>query len=129
MFTVRREQLVTLGELASRDFARRQVDYLANEYPLRSAALGGAGLKSHVEQALDDASQRGIRTAGAVAIWIELRFQFGNELQRSPARQWAFKILAHPALPDYVKLGLVRDRLTAHTGGRPVVSFDPMSSN
>ena len=129
MLTIRREQLVALGELASRDFAQAQIDYLAREYPLRSAALGGAGLKAHVELALEDARQRGIHTVGAVALWIELRFQFGNALQRSPERQWAFKILEHPALPDYVKLGLVRDRLTAQTGGRPVVSFDPMSSN
>lgn len=129
MFTVRSEQLVALSELASQDFAQRMIGYLAAEYPLRAAALGGADLKAHVEHAIDDAGQRGIRTLGAVALWIELRFQFGNELQRSPARQWAFKILAHPALPDYVKLGLVRDRLTAHTGGRPVVPFGPSTSN
>jgi len=129
MMTIRREQLAALSELATRDFQRHQISYLSSEYPSRARDLGQAGLQAHVEQAMADATQRGILSKGAVAIWIELRLQFGNDLQRSPERKWALKILAHPALPDHVKLDLVRDRLTAHTGGRPVVPFGTSTSN
>ncbi len=121
MLTIRREQLSALGAQAVESFVQRMVGYLADEYPGVAERMGPAGLSDLVRKALQTAAEQRVRHEGAVAVWIELQLQFGPDFERSPDRAWARNIMAHRSLPDYIRVGLVRDRLTARTAGRPVV--------
>jgi hypothetical protein len=121
MLIVRDAQLDAFSAASIGNFEVRMVEYLETEYPTRAESLGVAGLAELVRQGIQSAATHELRSAGAIAIWIELILQFGEDLKLSPERAWAGRILAHPRLPDHIKLEVIRERLTAGTAGRPIV--------
>lgn len=120
MLIIRDAQMAILGNARVDSFVQQMVDSLSNEYPV-SAAAGPEAMTALVRNAIEGAAARGLRSEGAIAIWTELTLVFGKDLALSPDRTWAKRILAHPDLPDFIKMDIVRERLTARTAGRVLV--------
>lgn len=121
MLIMRDAQTAALSEVSLLHFKERVAHYLATEYPTHADSLGSTGLTTLVDDGIASATRLGLRSEGAVAVWIELTLLFGQDLELSPERGWAHRILAHPTLPDHIKVDLVRERLTRLTAGRPLV--------
>lgn len=119
--TIRDAQLSMFRQLRVAGFIDNLVAYFAGEYPSHAARLGAEGLRTLVERSIEAADTLGIRLEGAVGAFIELKLIYGENLERSPDREWARNILAHPTLPDYIKVGAVQDRLSERAGGRVLV--------
>jgi len=56
-------------------------------------------------------------------ILAELMLQFGEDLKRSPLREWAINILNTPDLPGQLKAETIRDKHDRLTGGRIVMRY------
>ena len=121
MLVIRQSQLALFEENEQVRYERRLLEYLSREYPGEAARVGVQGLFDLIHRARKAGLEYNIVTVGAVAVWVELWLVFGDGLRRSADRSWAENILTHPVLPDYVRVEQVRERLTRHTGGRPVV--------
>lgn len=96
--------------------------YIEAEYPTHYQHLGREGTREFVIRALANATRMGIELEGAAGVLIELWLMFGEQFERAPDRVWARKILAHPRLPDFVRVETVQNRLLEKTGGRVLVS-------
>jgi hypothetical protein len=118
MLIIRNRQLDIFRDQAIDLFAAQMVARIAKQYPARFAQLGESGVRNLISNTVGRGREFGIVTAGAVAVLIDLVAQFGEGLAMSPDRAWAMKLLAHPSLPDYIKIDVVRERLTASSGGR-----------
>lgn len=128
MITVRNDQMDAFKGQALARFEDKMVARIAETCPARFEALGEPGTRKLVRKGIETGRPYGIQCEGAVAVLIELMAQFGEKLEMSPDRAWAFKIMEHPKLPDYIKMDIVRERLTAKTGGRtlmPPAKTDP----
>lgn len=121
MLTIRAAQMAAFRESRVGDFVDGMTHYLATEYPRHWDRLGEVGMRSFVERSVATAAGMGIRLEGAVGALIELWLVYGERFERSPEREWVRNILAHPRLPDHVKVEAIQDRLDARTGGRVLV--------
>jgi len=121
MIIVRKEQVAAFRAAAQQHFAERMRAYIAEEYPRRYEALGEEGTKALVQKGIEAAEGYGIEGEGPTAVLIELMVDFGEKLERSPDRVWAEGILAQPDIPGQVRVGVVRERFEARTGGRRIV--------
>ena len=110
-------------------FRRRDLDrmvadlaeHLRASFPEQVAALGDDGeLRAFCGRTLANAAAHGLDTKGALVVLGELWLQFGEDLRRSPLREWTLNILAAPRLPGELKAETIRDRYRALTGGRGV---------
>lgn len=119
--TIRNAQLSMFRQLRIAGFVDNLLSYLAGEYPRHADRLGTEGLRELVERSIEAAAMLGIHLEGAIGAFIELRLLYGEDLERAPDREWARNILAHPTLPDYIKVGAVQDRLSERAGGRVLV--------
>lgn len=122
MLIIRNCQLDIFRDQAIDLFVARMVVRIAEQYPARFAQLGESGVRNLVGSTIDHGRELGIVTSGAVTVLIDLVVQFGEGLAMSPDRAWAMKLLAHPSLPDYIKVDIVRERLTASSGGRVLMT-------
>ena len=121
MITVRDAQVAVFRQARIDAFVHDMVHYIAAEYPTHYARLGPAGTREFVTRTLASATRMGIELEGAAGVLIELWLMFGEQFERSPDRVWARKILAHPKLPDFVRVEAVQNRLLERTGGRVLV--------
>jgi hypothetical protein len=124
MLTIRDSQLEALRQVRIQLFVDDMVAYLSGEYPTHCARLGPVKMRAFVERSIEAAEHLRIVTAGSVGVLTELRLVYGERLERAPDREWARNILAHPALPDYIRVGAVQDRLSERTGGRVLVAHE-----
>jgi hypothetical protein len=122
MITVRDSQVAVFRQARIDAFVHDMAHYIAAEYPTHYQHLGPAGTREFVLRTLASATQLGIELEGAAGVLIELWLMFGEQLERSPDRVWARKILAHPRLPDFVRVETVQNRLLEKTGGRVLVA-------
>jgi hypothetical protein len=107
---------------AAQDFAPRLVDHLIAYYPALSAKLGGrSDVGAFVGRTIDRARGFGIQSMGDVTVLAGLMIQFGENFERSPIREWTLNILAHPALPEYAKTDVIRERHDEQTQGRVLI--------
>jgi hypothetical protein len=121
MLIVRDAQLAIFRQASIQRFIGNLLAFLAAEYPGHLARFKPAEARAFVEASIVAAQQFRIQTQGSVGAFIELRLIYGENLERAPDRQWARNILAHPTLPDYIKVGAVQDRLSERAGGRVLV--------
>lgn len=117
MLTIRPDQMKVFAQQLLATFRQDAAQSLMDEYPDACAELGPDALQRMIQKGIDDARQYRLETRGAVLIFIELILVFGDGFQLSPDRRWAQKILAHPTLPDYARMQLIRERLVSRTGG------------
>lgn len=124
MLVIRDAQLEVFRRRGEDRFVERMVARVAVAFPSRFARLKVDGIRALVRDAMQVGARDGVRSETAVALLIELWVTFGAQLERSPEQAWALELLAHPRLPDTLKLQLMHERLTALSAGRPVVSVD-----
>jgi hypothetical protein len=117
MLTIRPDQMKVFAQQLLAAFRQDAAQSLRDEYPDVCAELGPDALQQMIQKGMDDARQYRLETRGAVLIFIELILVFGDGFQLSPDRWWAHKILAHPTLPDYARMQLIRERLVSRSGG------------
>jgi len=125
MVVIRKEQMAAFRMEARKRFAERMRIYIAEEYPAVHEYLGDEGTKQLIQKGIETAARYGIDDNGPTAALIELMVQFGEQLEGSPERAWAERILADPELPGVIKLTVIRDRFEELTGGRRFVLATP----
>lgn len=128
MLTIRNEQLVCFASQHRAEFVDRLVPHLSASYPSWYKSLEAEDARAFVERAIDAGASVGVRGQWAVGTLIELMIEFGETFERSPDRDWATTLLAHPALPDRLKLTMLSERLRARTGGCRVVEVEARES-
>ena len=121
MLIIRDEQIEALGRARIAGFTDQMVAYIRREYPHHQLSQAMPQTRAFVESAIVSARQLRISSSGALAVLIELRLLYGDNLERAPDRAWARNILAHPTLPDHIRVGTVQERLSERTGGRTLV--------
>jgi hypothetical protein len=121
VLTIRKAQLEVFQQARIKEFIDDMLAYFANEYPTHYASMGPARTRAFVERSIEAAKRLGIQTRGSVGAYTEIRLIYGENLERAPERQWARNILAHPTLPDHIKVGAVQERLSERTSGRVLV--------
>ena len=123
MLVIRESQLALFEGVRLEKFVDDMVDYITAEYPIHCDRLAEAERRAFVERSIAAAARLNIHTEGAIAGYSELRLVYGEDLERAPDREWARNILAHPRLPDHIRVESVQNRLSERTGGRVLVSF------
>jgi hypothetical protein len=121
MLTIRNEQLTAMGTARALNFADDMVQAVASHFSRQYARLGADETRALVHRTMARGAQHRIVTRGAIAVFIELVLEFGEQFKMSPDREIALKLLAHPTLPGQVKVQAMQDRLTARTGGRALI--------
>ena len=125
MLTIREDQMAAFAAVSRESFEDRMTAAIAEGYPAKYAELSEAGTRQFVRRAIETGARHNVRTEGGVAVLIELTIEFGEGFALAPDRTYARKTLAHPALPEVVKLAAIRERLTARTQGRTLDRFEP----
>ena len=124
MLVIRGAQFAAFQQNAVSRFAAEAAEHLLKHFPGPSAALGDeSAVLAFVERGIEKAAKVGVQTKGAVTILLELWVQFGENFQRSPLREFATNILAHPVLPGQAKADLIRERHQELTGGCVMVTY------
>ena len=124
MLTIRKAQFAVFHQFAIDAFAADAVKHLLTHFPGPSAALGSeAEVRSFVQRGIERGREFGVETGGAVTVLLELWIQFGENFERSPLREFAKNILAHPLLPGDAKADMIRDRHHELTGGCVMVAW------
>jgi hypothetical protein len=123
MLIIRPAQMEVFRRRAVDRFVERMVQYVAREFPDRYAAFGDAGCEDYVRTALKSAATFRIEHEGAVAVYLELMLEFGDNFERAPHREWAGNILANVDLPGPKRIDMIRERFSAATRGRRIVAF------
>lgn len=123
MLTIREPQMTVFRDARVAAFINDMSGYLARAYPQQTARMGRAGTKEFVRRCVRSASALDIRLEGAIGALIERWLVYGERFERAPDREWAGNILAHPRLPDHVKVSAIQDRLDARSGGRVLVEY------
>lgn len=121
MLTIRQSQLDDISRSMLGQFAERMIRRVEREHPDVYAARGEPAIRAYVLKSIEAAATLRIRTEGAVAGFILLRLEFGDNFDLQPDRVWALEILEHTALPDIVRISLIADRFEARTQGRKIV--------
>ena len=124
MLTIRNAQMAVFQQRRIDEFVDDLVRHLQTNFSEPAAVVGGeAELKTFAKRAIDKGAEYGIDTKGGVMILAELMIQFGEDLERSPPREWTMNILNTPNLPGQMKAETVRDKHDALTGGRIVIRY------
>lgn len=121
MLRIRDEQLDVLKHDAVTGFVHRMAEFVMHDYPSIAQALGERGLEQLVRRAISLGAGHGIDTEAGVTAWLSLLVQYGEDLERSPDRAWAMKVLAHATLPASLKVEMLVERLGQRSQGRIVV--------
>jgi hypothetical protein len=127
MLTVSKGQLAHFGAMRRGSFVDRLWRHLAEAYPSWSVALSEPDARAWVAQAVEFGEQSGVRSAQALATLVELLVEFGDGFANSPDAGWARDLLAHPNLPDRLKVTLLSERMRARSAGRRVVERDAVA--
>lgn len=105
------------------------VSYIASEYPEKYQQMQETGTQEFIRRGMEKAAARGLRSRGAVAGFIDLMLKFGENFELAPDRVWANHTLAHPTLPDYLKVEAVRERFESQTQGRIIRPSQPEAAD
>ncbi|WP_332855383.1 hypothetical protein [Duganella sp. S19_KUP01_CR8] len=126
MLTIRNAQLHAFGERARALFIEEHLAHVASDYPRHFARLGETGCRAFIEAAVAAGEPWRVHSGSALRLWIDLRLEYGQAFERIDAssRAWALQLLAHPALPDTVRLSAIWERFRERTGGRPLVPHE-----
>ena len=124
MLLIRTQQLAVFERDARRAFEDRLVSVVASEYPPSYEVLGEPETRQLIGRAIALGEANRIVTEGGVTALTGLMIQFGETFERSPDRDWAREILAHPKLPGRLKVDLLLERMAGRTQGRVVVAQD-----
>ena len=129
MLTIRDAQMGVFRQARLGAFVDRMTRHLETEFPSQFERLGPSGTRAFVERSLASAAGLGIKLEGALGALIEIWFVYGEQFERAPEREWARNILAHPRLPDHVKVAALQDRLDQTSGGRVLVAYPAPESS
>jgi hypothetical protein len=117
---VRKAQLDALGQQRREAFVTKLVDLIRLDFPQKAGSLEPEALEGLVERAIDFARVNHIGSEGAVIAFVGLWLEYGEGFHAIPDRAWAESLLAHPTLPDTLKVAMVRDRLMSRVQGRTI---------
>ncbi|MBI2686058.1 MAG: hypothetical protein HYX27_07060 [Acidobacteria bacterium] len=106
-------------------FVGQLVVRIGHEFPEKFEELGEGRVREFVRRGVDDGQKFRIRLEGALATFVVLRWQYGEQFELSPDRLWARDVLEHPQLPDAVKISLIADRFESRVRGRTIVKEIP----
>ncbi len=111
MFVLRKEQLECFGEGAKQRFIDQLRTMMATIYPQESAKIGLEGVRSRVENGMEQAMHHAITEQNNIRRYIHLMFLFEtDELDTSPETEWAARILAWKDADEYMKLAALEKR-------------------
>jgi hypothetical protein len=113
----------SLEERRAREFDESVLADLAENHPEAYAALGEPAVQDFVNRARKIALEHRFESAPAIEGLIDLMFEYGERFQYAPDGAWARDVLAHPSLPDHLKVTLISTRFAKRTGGRRLVRF------
>ncbi|MBS1835218.1 MAG: hypothetical protein JST65_21035 [Acidobacteria bacterium] len=124
MLRIREAQLAAFGSAATRQFAEELREFLEVHFPQSCCALGGdAEFTAFVQRAIHEARALGVESANGVQALATVWLQFGFRFERSPLKEWARNILAHPSLPGEAKALSIFERHEAETQGSILIAF------
>jgi hypothetical protein len=124
VLVIRDVQLAEMRQKAAERFASDLLKHLLENYPQQCKAVGAAeDVRGFVRRGIARAMKHGIEYEGAITVFLELLIQFGENFERSPVREFARNILAHPVLPGDAKVNAIRDRHEEKMQGRILVPF------
>lgn len=124
MLTIRNDQIRILSSLNRAQFVDRVLPHLAVDYPSWYEVRQQTGAREFVEKVIETGEKRNVRSQGSVSTLVDLMVEFGENFENSPDREWAVRLLAHPSLPDQIKVPMLAERLRALTGGRRIVEIE-----
>lgn len=120
MLTIRNTQLDALGADRGGAFVSRMLAYIRGDFPSRFEELGEQGVRRAIADATAFGETNGVRTEGGIAVLLQLTMMFGPAFERSPDAAWANALLVNQSVPESLRVSMIRDRLTARTGGRSI---------
>jgi hypothetical protein len=121
---IREQQMRALQAAQAAEREAPLLDWLAREYPDDWARLGEGGARALVRETIRSGVRRRITSEASLIGLLRLHVELGPGLERAPQRAWALDVLDHPTLPGALKVNLVRQRVSALTQGRRVVSHE-----
>lgn len=121
MLIIRPAQMEVFRRHAVDRFVDRMVRHVAAEYPARYEELGDAYCEHFVRATIDRAATYRIDREGAVAVFMELLLDYGDDLELAPDREWVMNILENTGLRGSAKVDMIRERVSNATGGRRIV--------
>jgi hypothetical protein len=124
MLVIRNAQMAVFQRASKARFEAGVVHHLAHKYPKLVAALGEEGTLNFIRRTTAAAHANRIFAEGAIAIYIDLVIEYGEQFERAPDRTWARKILAHPKLPDHIRMDTISEKFASRADGRIVVRHD-----
>ena len=124
MLTIRNDQLASLSAAKRAGFIDQLLPHLEADYPSWYAERQKRGAVAFIEKVLASGERHNVRGQVAVSTLVDLMVEFGENFASSPDREWATQLLAHPTLPDQIKLSMLAERLRARTGGRRIVEME-----
>jgi hypothetical protein len=121
VLNIRKEQLDVLAVDQRKRFLARMVTWIATEHANRHDEWGEQGTVRFVQSGIEKAASYGILTEGAIAVMLELMIEVGLDFERAPDRKWIHNMLAHRAMPGFMKMDVIRERIQSCTQGRTIV--------
>jgi hypothetical protein len=124
MLRIREGQMAAFASAAVRQFADDLQEFLKFHFPQPCRALGGdVEVTAFVQRAIRESQSVGVDSANGVQALATVWLQFGFRFERSPLREWARNILAHPSLPGEAKARSIFERHEAETQGSILIVF------
>jgi len=96
MFRVIKDQLRSLGLIATQNFVEEMVEHLNEFTPAHAKSLGSKALQEVVQLGVQRAGKYGFTQRGPVHLYIELMAIFGSEFDTDPQYEWASTTLTRP---------------------------------
>jgi hypothetical protein len=124
VLTIRNDQLASFSTAKKAGYVDRLLPHLEADYPSWYAERQKRGAVAFVEKVMGIGERHNIQGQAAVSTLVDLMVEFGENFASSPDREWAVKLLAHPSLPDQIKVSMLAERLRARTGGRRIVEME-----
>ena len=121
MLAIREAQVKILEKARRRDFEDRLLAIIAAEYPASYKSLEEKGVRELINRAIVLGEANRIRTEGGVTSLTGLIIQYGESFEHSPEGDWARGVLAHPTMPEQLKLDILLEQMAGRTRGRIVV--------
>ena len=110
MLLIRNEQMDVFRRQAITRFEDQMVAHLVKTYPALYQSMPERDIQAFIRRGVEKGGRFGVNTEDAVRILLEMMTTFGEEFERSPDPSWIQEILAHPRLPDSLKVELIQDR-------------------
>ncbi|MDX2152987.1 MAG: hypothetical protein SFV54_19750 [Bryobacteraceae bacterium] len=124
---IRNEQKSVFAAEKLRQFEARIATKLRREYPKRFGDSTSEEMAGFYTAVMARASEWRINGEGATTVLFELCAEYGLRFERAPDAAWAETILAHPQLPDHIRVSVVRDRFWGRQQGREIVEEQPLA--